>query len=97
MDAIGWIDPLSVTTEWDRAQVCRLARRFRYTVRWADPSGALDLVEQVEASGLQVVLLSSAAHLTAWDLVRLLQSADVECAAPRESFPRHADMRRVRG
>ncbi|NQE68343.1 hypothetical protein NG2371_02800 [Nocardia gamkensis] len=96
MDALGWIDPLSPTTEWDAAQVRRLARRLGYRVRWADPSSVLDLVEQVESAGVETVLLSSVAHVTAWDLVRLLQSADVECAAPRESFARHARVQRVR-
>ncbi|WP_040705684.1 hypothetical protein [Nocardia takedensis] len=94
--ALGWVDPCSPTTEWDTAQVRRLARRLGYGVRWADPASPLDLVEQVEAAGVEVVLMSSSAHVTAWDLVRLLVSADVECAAPRESFPRHADVQRVR-
>ncbi|MGV9741430.1 hypothetical protein [Nocardia farcinica] len=96
MDALGWIDPLSPTTERDAAQVRRLARRLGYHVRWADPTSVLDLVEQVESAGVETVLLSSAAHVTSWDLVRLLQSADVECAAPRESFARHADVQWVR-
>ncbi|MET8654969.1 hypothetical protein [Nocardia aurea] len=55
----------------------------------------LDVVEQTEASGVEVVLVPSSAHISPWDMVRLLQSVDVEAAAPRESFPRLADVQRV--
>lgn len=86
--AIGWTDPTSPSHEWDRAVVQRLARRLGYSLRWSDPASVLGLVEQVEASGVDVVLLPSAAHVDAVTLNRLLGSVEVECAAPRESFAR---------
>ncbi|BDT90194.1 hypothetical protein IFM12275_01700 [Nocardia sputorum] len=61
MDALGWIDPCSPTSEWDTAQV----RRLGYPLRLADPTSLLGLVEQVESSGAEVVLLSSSAHVDA--------------------------------
>ncbi|MFF0529825.1 hypothetical protein ACFYT3_15680 [Nocardia amikacinitolerans] len=87
MDALGWTDPCSPTTEWGRAQVRRLAR-LGYPLRWADPASALGLVEQVESSGADVVLLPSSAHVDAVTLDRLMSVADVECAVPRASFGR---------
>ncbi|MGW5218332.1 hypothetical protein ACWEQA_10705 [Nocardia sp. NPDC004085] len=88
MDALGWIDPCSPTLEWDTAQVRRLARRLGYPLRFADPTSVLGLVEQVESSGAEVVLLSSSAHVDAVTLDRLMSVVDVECAAPRASFGR---------
>ncbi|MCC3326159.1 hypothetical protein LK455_00405 [Nocardia abscessus] len=88
MDALGWIDPLSPTPEWDSAQVRRLARRLGYALRWADAGSVLGLAEQVESSGADVVLLPSSAHLDAVTLDRVMAVADVECAAPRASFGR---------
>ena len=88
MDALGWVDPTSPTPEWDTAQVRRLARRLGYALRWADPDSVLGLVEQVEAAGVEVVLLSSSAHVDVVTLDRLMDSAEVECAAPRASFGR---------
>ncbi|WP_280241676.1 hypothetical protein [Nocardia abscessus] len=87
-DALGWVDPCSPTTEWDIAQVRRLARRLGYALRWANLASALGLAEQVEASGTEVVLLSSSAHVDLVTLDRLMSVADVECAAPRASFGR---------
>lgn len=66
----------------------RLARRLGYPLRWAAPASALSLVEQVEFSGAGVVLLPSSAHVDVLTLDRLMSVADVECAAPRESFVR---------
>lgn len=88
MDALGWIDPCSPTPEWDVAQVRRLARRLGYALRWADPGSVLGLVEQVAASGIDVVLLPSSAHVDAVTLDRVMAIADVECACPRASFGR---------
>ncbi|WP_280316116.1 hypothetical protein [Nocardia abscessus] len=88
MDALGWIDPLSPTPEWDSAQVRRLARRLGYALRWADAGSVLGLAEQVESSGADVVLLPSSAHVDAVTLDRVMAVADVECAAPRASFGR---------
>ncbi|MEV6430083.1 hypothetical protein [Nocardia sp. NPDC051463] len=88
MDAIGWIDPSSPIPEWDSAQVRRLARRLGYALHWADPGSPLGLVEQIESSGADVLLLSSSAHVDATVLNRLMAVADVECAAPRVSFAR---------
>jgi hypothetical protein len=88
MDALGWIDPSSPTAEWDSAQVRRLARRLEYVLRWADGGSVLGLVEQVESSGADVVLLPSSAHVDAVTLDRLMAVVDVECAVPRESFGR---------
>ncbi|WP_280249455.1 hypothetical protein [Nocardia abscessus] len=88
MDALGWIDPLSPTPEWDSAQVRRLARRLGYALRWADAGPVLGLAEQVESSGADVVLLPSSAHVDAVTLDRVMAVADVECAAPRASFGR---------
>jgi hypothetical protein len=88
MDALGWIDPLSPTPEWDSAQVRRLARRLGYALRWADAGSVLGLAEQVESSGAAVVLLPSSAHVDAVTLDRVMAVADVECAAPRASFGR---------
>ncbi|PFX01037.1 hypothetical protein CJ469_03848 [Nocardia farcinica] len=88
MHALGWIDPSSPTSAWDAAQVRRLARRLGYALHWADPSSALGLAEQVEASGADAVILPSSAHVDAITLDRLLAVADVECAAPRVSFAR---------
>jgi hypothetical protein len=87
-DALGWVDPCSPTTEWDIAQVRRLARRLGYALRWANSASVLGLAEQVEASGAEVVLLSSSAHVDLVTLDRLMSVADVECAAPRASFGR---------
>ncbi|WP_330232218.1 hypothetical protein OHA40_06825 [Nocardia sp. NBC_00508] len=88
MDAIGWIDPSSPTPDWDAAQVRRLARRLGYALNWADTDSVLGLVEQVSASGADVVLLPSSAHIDAMTLDRLMAVVDVECAAPRASFAR---------
>ncbi|BAD56881.1 hypothetical protein SAMN05421776_12017 [Nocardia farcinica] len=88
MFAFGWIDPLSPTYEWDSGQVRRLARRLGYPVRWGDPCSVLGVAEQVAASGADVVLLPSSAHIDAVSLNRVLAVADVECAAPRVSFAR---------
>ncbi|MBF6372977.1 hypothetical protein [Nocardia farcinica] len=90
--AIGWIDPCSPTSEWDTAQVRRLARRLGYTLRWADPGSALGLAEQVESSGVDAVPLPSSAHVDAVTLDRLMAVADVECAAPRASFARWSQL-----
>ncbi|SLH66978.1 Uncharacterised protein [Mycobacteroides abscessus subsp. abscessus] len=46
------------------------------------------MAEQVAASGADVVLLPSSAHIDAVSLNRVLAVADVECAAPRVSFAR---------
>jgi len=74
--------------EWDLAQVRRLARRLGYGLRWADAGSVLGLFEQVQATGIDTVLLPSSAHLDAVTLHRLMTVADVECAAPRMSFAR---------
>ncbi len=86
--AIGWIDPCSPVSDWDTAQVRRLARRLGYTLRWADSTSILGLYEQVQASGTDTVILPSTAHVDAITLNRLMTIADVECATPRESFAR---------
>lgn len=96
LEAIGWIDPCSPTPDWDAAQVRRLARRLGYALCWADTGSVLGLVEQVTASGADVVLLPSSAHIDAVTLDRLLAAVDVECAAPRASFGRWADIGGVR-
>lgn len=88
MDVLGWIDPISPTPDWDAAQVRRLARRLGYTLAWADPTSVLGLAEQVEAAGVEAVLLPSSAHVDALTLDRLMSLADVECATPRASFSR---------
>ncbi len=88
MHALGWIDPISPTPEWDRAQVRRLARRLGFRLRWADPNSLLGLAEQVESGGVDVVLMPSTGHIDAMTLNRVLCVADVECAAPRESLNR---------
>ncbi|BAG32224.1 hypothetical protein NFA_19455 [Nocardia farcinica IFM 10152] len=88
MDALGWVDPCSPTSEWDAAQVSRLARRLGFEWGWADPCSVLGLVEQVAASGVDAVPLPSTAHVDAVTLDRLMALADVECAAPRRSFAR---------
>ncbi len=87
--AMGWVDPSSPTQEWDRASCVRLARRLGFELSWADLGSPLDLVEQIEAAGVEVVMVPNTAHVTAWDLARLTLFADLEAAAPRESFPRH--------
>ncbi|MDR7172340.1 hypothetical protein J2W56_006101 [Nocardia kruczakiae] len=87
-DALGWVDPASPTTEWDTAQVRRLARWLGYPLRWADPTSVLGVVEQVGSLGAEVVLLASSAHVDAVTLDRLMSVADVECASPRASFGR---------
>ncbi|MFX0579196.1 hypothetical protein [Nocardia nepalensis] len=88
MSALGWIDPSSPTPEWDAARMRRLARRLGYVLLWADAGSVLGLVEQAVAYGVDVVLLTSSAHVDAQTLNRLIAVADVECAAPRESFAR---------
>ncbi|MET8874603.1 hypothetical protein [Nocardia sp. NPDC004604] len=88
MDALGWMDPCSPTPQWDAAQVRRLARRLGYALCWADAGSVLGLVEQVTASGIDVVLLPSSAHVDAVTLDRVMAVADVECACPRASFGR---------
>ncbi len=90
MLAFGWIDLTSPTVEWDSAQVRRLAKRLGYELCWADAHSVLGLVEQVESSGAEVVLLPSTGHVDAVTLDRVLWVADVECAAPRASFGRWA-------
>ncbi|MGY1865539.1 MULTISPECIES: hypothetical protein [Nocardia] len=88
MDALGWIDPSSPTPEWDSAQVRRLARRLGYALRWGEAGSVLGLAEQVEASGADVVLLPSSAHVDVVTLDRVMAVADLECAAPRASLGR---------
>ncbi|AXK87439.1 hypothetical protein [Nocardia farcinica] len=96
MLAVGWIDPSSPTPEWDAAQVRRLARRLGFRLRWADPTSVLGLAEQVESAGVDAVLLPSTGHVDALTLDRIMAVADVECATPRESFPRWSPIARVR-
>ncbi|TLF77407.1 hypothetical protein [Nocardia cyriacigeorgica] len=86
--ALGWIDPCSPVSDWDAAQVRRLARRLGYELRWADSASILGLFQQVQAAGADTVLLPSTAHVDAMTLNRLMTIADVECAAPRASFAR---------
>ncbi len=88
MYAMGWVDPSSPVQEWDRAQVRRLARRLGYVLRWADPNSVLGLAEQVESSGVDVVIMPSTAHVDAVTMNRVLCVADIECAAPRVSLNR---------
>lgn len=88
MEALAWLDPTSPTSEWDEAQIRRLARRLGYALNWADAGSVLGLVEQASGLGVDVVLLPSSAHLDAHTLNRLMGFADVECACPRESFAR---------
>ncbi len=88
MEALAWLDPTSPTSEWDEAQIRRLARRLGYVLHWADAGSVLGLIEQAAGLGVDVVLLPSSAHLDAQTLNRLMGFADVECACPRESFAR---------
>lgn len=88
MFALGWIDPSSPTSEWDGAQVRRLARRLGYALRWADSDSVLGLAEQVESSRADVVVVPSSGHLDAVTLDRVMVVADVECACPRASYAR---------
>ncbi|MFE3444172.1 hypothetical protein ACFXNW_14170 [Nocardia sp. NPDC059180] len=87
--AFGWIDfETSAAPEWDRAQVCRLARRLGYQVVWPDARSVLAVVDQARSAGAEVVILPAPGHLGPLELNRVMDVADVETVLPRLSFAR---------
>ncbi|MEV5649248.1 hypothetical protein AB0L57_13430 [Nocardia sp. NPDC052254] len=87
--ALGWIDfEISVAPDWDRAQVCRLARRLGYRVVWPDERAVLAVADQVRAVGADAVIMPEPGHLGPLELNRVMDLADVETVSPRLSFAR---------
>ncbi|WP_174188280.1 hypothetical protein [Nocardia barduliensis] len=87
--AFGWIDhDASTAPEWDRAQVCRLARRLGYRVVWPDERSVLPVADQARDAEADVVILPAPHHLGPLELNRVMDIADVETVLPRFSFAR---------
>jgi hypothetical protein len=87
--AFGWIDfETSAAPEWDRAQVCRLARRLGYRVVWPDEWSLIPVTDQARAAEAEVVITPALDHLGLLELNRVMDTADVETVQPRLSFAR---------
>ncbi|NEW40085.1 hypothetical protein GV794_13370 [Nocardia cyriacigeorgica] len=87
--AFGWIDSeVSTAPEWDRAQVCRFARRLGYRIVWPDGRSVLPVADQARAAGAEAVILPAPEHLGPLELNRVMHIADVEVMHPRLSFAR---------
>ncbi|TLF61299.1 hypothetical protein [Nocardia cyriacigeorgica] len=87
--ALGWIDhDASTAPEWDRAQVCRLARRLGYRVVWPDEHSLLPVADQARATGVDAVIVPAPGHIGPLELNRAMDIADVETVVPRLSFAR---------
>ncbi|MFE3059488.1 hypothetical protein [Nocardia sp. NPDC059239] len=82
-------DVSGVALQWDRAQMVRLARRLGYVLIWSSEDSALDLVDQVREADVDAVIVPAPEHLDVLTLDRLMHLADVETAAPRETFGRY--------
>ncbi|MFG3617484.1 hypothetical protein [Nocardia sp. NPDC047654] len=89
--ALGWIDAeLSLSVEWDRAGVERLASRLGYRLVWPDEISVLPVSAQLQCIGADTVLMPSSDHLDHAELRRVQEIADVETVNPRLSLPRRS-------
>ncbi|MGW4770796.1 hypothetical protein ACWEO2_22490 [Nocardia sp. NPDC004278] len=91
--AFAWIDPAVTTaSDWDHAQVRRLARQLGFVLVWPPEITLLPLVDQVRAADVDAVISPSPEHLDVITLHAVMCIADVETACPRISFARWAAM-----
>ncbi|WP_245662642.1 hypothetical protein [Nocardia vermiculata] len=88
--ALGFTHPDSDVSEWDLAQLRRLARHLGYTLVWPPQTSRIPLVDQVRATGADVVIVPSTDHLGPVTLQAVMCVADVETVRPRLSFARWA-------
>ena len=88
--ALGFAHPDSNVSEWDLAQVRRLARRLGYRLVWPPETSRIPLVDQVRAVGAEAVIAPSTDHLGPVTLQAVMCVADVETVRPRLSFARWA-------
>ncbi|MEV5834971.1 hypothetical protein [Nocardia sp. NPDC052112] len=89
--ALGWIDlDVTVTPDWDAAQVRRLARRLGYVLVRPRDASLIPLVDQVRNADVDALIVPSPAHLDVIQLHAVMCLADVETACPRMSFARWA-------
>lgn len=87
--AFGWVDDdMSTALDWDRAQVCRLARRLGYRLVWPDIRSVLPVADQVRNAAADVVIMPAPEHLGPLELNRVMDIADVETVLPCLSFAR---------
>lgn len=92
--AFGWVDDdMSTAADWDRAQVCRLARRLGYRLVWADVRSVLPVADQVRNAAAEVLIMPEPRHLGPLELNRVMGVADVETVLPRLSFARWSTAR----
>ncbi len=86
--ALGWINlDVSIASEWDVAQLRRLARRLGYVLIWPDDS-PIRLVDQVRNLDVDIVLAPAPNHLDALELDAVMHVTGIETACPRMSFNR---------
>ncbi|WP_028479764.1 hypothetical protein [Nocardia sp. CNY236] len=87
--ALGWIDyDNSAAPQWEAAQIHQLARRLGYRLVWPERPALLPLADQVRNAGADAVILPAPDQISAFELDRLLHSADIETVFPRMSFAR---------
>ncbi|TLF72849.1 hypothetical protein FEK34_27875 [Nocardia cyriacigeorgica] len=87
--ALAWIDPdASRATEWEAAQVHRLARRLGYVLVWPRDYSPLPLSEQVRTADVDALITPTPDHLDPIRLNAVMHFADVEIVCPRLSFAR---------
>ena len=88
--ALGFTHPDADVSEWDLAQVRRLARHLGYTLVWPPETSRIPLVDQVRATGAEAVIAPSTDHIGPVTLQAVMCVADVETVRPRLSFARWA-------
>ncbi|MBO0852995.1 MAG: hypothetical protein J2P18_04435 [Nocardia sp.] len=87
--ALGWINPdVSTALDWDRASVCRLARKLGYMLEWFPDDTVLDPVCYIAAADVGMVIAPTPNHFDALILNRLMHMVSVEIVRPRASFDR---------
>lgn len=89
--ALGFIHPDVDVSEWDLAQVRRLARRLGYTLVWPPETSRIPLADQIRATGADAVIAPSTDHIGPVTLQAVMCVADVETVRPRLSFARWAN------
>lgn len=86
--ALGLIDPDGEASEWQRAQVQRLARSLGYELVWASETSLLPVVDQVRASDVDIVIIPTPDRLDALAPNAVMSLVSVECVSPRLTFAR---------
>ena len=88
--ALGFPHPDADVSEWDLAQMRRLAQHLGYTLVWPPETSRIPLVDQVRATGAEAVIAPSTDHIGPVTLQAVMCVADVETVRPRLSFARWA-------